>query len=97
MFIFSILLFIGSIGWILFEPGWEPSLFALSSLSAVVFSESHVKNYIKEKYQSYKAKKIVISEGSIIASDEELLKILRPLCLGDSMDIEVRNLEDDGV
>lgn len=80
-----------------FEPGWEPSLFALSSLSAVVVSESHVNSYIKRKYLSFKSKKIVVSDGNIIASDEELLKILRPLCLGDSMGVEVRNLEDDAL
>jgi hypothetical protein len=79
----------------LFEPGWEPSLFALSSASAVVFSESYVKNYIKEKYQSYKSNKIIISEGEIIADDEELMKFLRPLCLGEDVSIDVRNLEDD--
>lgn len=80
-----------------FEPGWEPSLFALSSFSAVVFSESHVKNYIKEKYQSYKSKKVVISEGDLTATDEELMSIIRPLCLGDDVVIEIKNLEDDAL
>ena len=97
MFIFSLLLFIGSLGWLIFEPGWEPSLFVLSSLSAVIVSENHVKSYLKTKYQHYFVKKIVISEGNIIAENDELMKIIRPLCLGDDIDFTVINMEDDAL
>ncbi|MDA1379588.1 hypothetical protein PCI56_06535 [Plesiomonas shigelloides subsp. oncorhynchi] len=95
MFIFSLLIFFGSLGWLIFEPGWEPSLFALSSLSAVVVSDNHVKSYIKKKYQDYAAKKIVISEGKVVTEDNELMKIIRPLCLGNDIDITVINMQDD--
>ncbi len=95
MFIFSTLIFIGSLGWLFFEPGWEPGLFVLSSISGVIFSESHAKERIKNKYKTYKAKKISISEGIIITKDEELMKIFRPLCLGENFDIKFKNQEDD--
>lgn len=97
MFILSLLILIGSIGWLLFEPGWEPSLFALSSFSAVVYSEGHLREHLKRKIKSYKSKKILISEGNIIADDEELMKLMRPLCLGKKVSFEVINLEDDAL
>lgn len=70
-------------------------MFALSSLSAVVVSDNHVKSYIKKKYQDYAAKKIVISEGKVVTEDNELMKIIRPLCLGNDIDITVINMQDD--
>ena len=82
MFAFSLIIFLGSLGWIYFEPGWEPTLFSISTLAALVLNESHVKRYFSEKVRGWKTKKIPIENGSIVVSDEDILDIVRPLCLG---------------
>jgi hypothetical protein len=90
LFIFTLLIFIGSIGWLVFEPGWEPALFALSSFSAVILTG---KSFIKEQYKKFTAYKIPVSDGAIALDDDALLKILRPLCLGEKVGVEVINLQ----
>jgi hypothetical protein len=97
LFIFSLLIFVGSLGWVYSEPNWEPILFAFSSFSVVVFSESHIKSFIASKYHSYKAYKIVISDGKILSSDQSLMEIIRPLCLGENLEIKFTNLDDDSL
>lgn len=97
MFVFTILIFIGSLFWVYFEPGWEPGLFALSSFSGVVLTESHVNQFIKEKYRSFRACKLKISNSEIVSDDEALMKIIRPLCLGENLELVFRNVQDDAL
>jgi hypothetical protein len=91
------LIFLGSIGLLFFEPGWEPSLFALSSFSATIFSENHIRDHIKQRLRHFKAQNIKVSEGFIKTSDKELMKIFRQLCLDQNLDIKVINLDDDAL
>lgn len=84
MFVFSIIIFLGSLGWLYSDPDWEPAIVAISSLAAVIFNESHVKVYFSEKIRTLRAKKIPIENGAIAISDAELLDIVRPLCLGEN-------------
>lgn len=97
MFIFSLFIFIGSLGWLYCEPGWEPGLFALSSFSVVIFSENHVRDFIKRKLRNFKSLNIPISNGEILVNDEKLMAVLRPLCLGVNLEINITNLEDDAL
>jgi len=39
----------------------------------------------------------MICEDNLITNDEELMKILRPLCLGNEIGIEIRNIEDEAL
>ncbi|MBB1307753.1 hypothetical protein [Pseudoalteromonas sp. SR43-5] len=93
MFIFTVIIFIGSLGWVYFEPGWEPSLFSIASFAAVVSSENHVKRWIKNKINDFRAKKITIENGLISDSDEDILKIIRPLCLGENVLFTCTNVD----
>lgn len=97
MFIISLLIFLGGLCWFYFEPGWEPGLFILSSFSVVIFSESHVKKFIKEKYMRLKSHNIKISKGEVLLSDEQLMRIIRPLCLGEDVKFFISNLEGDSL
>lgn len=83
MFVFYVIIFLGSLGWLYSDPDWEPAIASISSLAAVVFSESHVKLYLSEKIKSLRAKTIPIENGAVVISDSELLDIVRPLCLGE--------------
>jgi len=84
LFVFSIIIFLGSLGWLYSDPDWEPAIVAISSLASVIFNESHVKLYFSEKIRTLRAKKIPIENGTITISDAELLDIVRPLCLGEN-------------
>ncbi|WFS17198.1 hypothetical protein P9K38_17295 [Pseudomonas sp. 905_Psudmo1] len=78
MFWFTLIIFIGSLGWLFSSPDWEPALFSVSSLAALLAQEPHGKSLIKRLISKIKSKKITIKgRGNITNSDEELLDIIR--------------------
>ena len=102
MFIFTIIIFIGSLGWAYFEPGWEPILFSIASLATMLSSNSSVIGYIKNKLEHFRAKKITIESGLISDSDEHILKIIKALCLGEDclikcIDVDALKLKKDSM
>ncbi|MDC9515411.1 hypothetical protein PSH47_19905 [Pseudoalteromonas sp. CST5] len=93
MFIFTVIIFIGSLGWVFFEPGWEPSLFSIASFSAMISFKNHVRKCIKNKINAFRSKKIFIENGLISDTDEKILEIIRPLCLGENVLFKCTNLD----
>ena len=94
LILISLIVFLGSLGWLYYEPGWEPSLFMLTSFSGLVFSESRIKSIVRGKFRDRLAKKISVSGGLVVTCDKELMKLIRPLCLGENLLFRFVN-EDD--
>lgn len=85
---FTLIIFIGSLGWLISSPDWEPTLFAISSCAALLAQEPHGKSLIKILARKIKSKKITLKDrGDIITSDEDLLEIIKNKSLGKSTEI----------
>ena len=94
MFVFSLVIFVASLVWLAYEPGFEPGITAISSFAAMLFTESHIRNFCSKKYLEFRAKKLIISNGEILLNDNELMNIMRQLSLGKEVDFRVSNQED---
>ncbi len=74
---FSWILFLGSLGWLYSQPDWEPALFSISMLGALIYSDKKAKaapfSLLKTWFLKGKQEVIVISAVNTIDLDNESL------------------------
>ncbi len=94
MFWIALIIFLGSIGWAYSEPGWEPFLFAISSMGVLLSHESHVKKFLLNLLPNNKKRTICIAEhGDVEYNNYSGLDIIKSLILNEDIELLITSKE----